>query len=48
MNAPIDQTHAESIAAVNEIRGCVAEIRGRIRSWEPRPLPVRNAGIRPS
>ena len=46
MNAPIDHTHAESVAAVNEIRGCVAEIKRRIQSWEPRPLPVRNAGIR--
>ena len=44
MNAPIDQTHADSIACTNKIRGDVAAIKGRIGNWEPSPMPKGWAG----
>lgn len=39
MNAPLDNTHAESAQAVSVIRAWIAQAHLRVLVWEPRPCP---------
>ena len=44
MNAPIDRTHAESLAAIAAIRRQVTELRAAAAAWTPRPYTVQVRG----
>jgi hypothetical protein len=40
MNAPIDQTHADSLLAIETIRREIAALHAQVAQWEPRPIPL--------
>mgnify|MGYP003327817718 CR=1 FL=1 len=41
MNDYLDNTHRDSVQAINTIRTWTREARQRIAQWEPKPYPTR-------
>lgn len=41
LSEPVDRTHRESLAAIDQIRQWVAWRRRQVARWEPRPYTIR-------
>lgn len=36
---PVDPIHANSMRAIEQIRSAVLDLKMRVATWEPRPIP---------
>lgn len=39
LQEPVDSIHAHSVQAVERIRSAVLDLKMRVATWEPRPIP---------